>query len=35
MKKMSGGRPFAAIMPATAVLMRFWQDQALHIPYKL
>jgi C4-dicarboxylate transporter DctM subunit len=30
-----GAWPFAAIMLATAVLMWFWQDLALYIPYKL
>lgn len=32
---MKGAWPFAAIMPATAILMWFWQDLALFIPYKL
>ena len=30
-----GAWPFAAIMLTTAVLMWFWQDLALYIPYKL
>ena len=30
-----GAWPFAAIMLATAILMWFWQDLALFIPYKL
>jgi C4-dicarboxylate transporter DctM subunit len=32
---MKGAGPFAAIMLATAILMWFWQDLALFIPYKL
>jgi len=30
-----GALPFAAIMLATAVLLWFWQDLALYIPFEL